>query len=139
MRVYVDSSALIKRVVAETSSEALAEALDEHHRADDLMVSSSLAWVEVSRALRARADGGLASVAEDVDAALSGIAEQVVSDHVIALARRLNPHRMRSLDAMHLASALLIDADEMLTYDNRLADACVENGLAVTSPRRFEH
>lgn len=135
MRIYIDSSALIKRVVMETESEALIESLDRHHRADDLLVSSSLAWVEVSRALRTRADQGLASIAPEVDAAMSGIAEQVVSDQVISLARRLNPHRLRSLDAMHLASALLIDADEVITYDDRLASACAENGLVNMAPQ----
>ena len=41
---------------------------------------------------------------------------------------------LRSLDAIHLASALLLEADVVLTYDKRLAAACIEGGLAVAAP-----
>jgi uncharacterized protein len=41
---------------------------------------------------------------------------------------------LRSLDAIHLLSALLLDADIMLTYDQRLAAACIDGGLAVAAP-----
>lgn len=54
MRVYLDSSALLKRVVAEDESPSLRESLDEHRRNDDVLIASTLAWIEVSRALRAR-------------------------------------------------------------------------------------
>lgn len=134
MRVYVDSSALLKRVITEAESLGIVETLERHHRDGDMLVSSSLAWVEVARALRTHTERGLTAVAADVDGALSGIAEQRISREVISLARRVNPHRLRSLDAIHLASALLIDADEMLTYDDRLAAACAESGLAVSRP-----
>jgi len=53
---------------------------------------------------------------------------------VTALARRVRPDRLRSLDAIHLASALVIDADVVLTYDERLARACADNGLRVATP-----
>jgi predicted nucleic acid-binding protein len=134
MRVYVDSSALIKRVVAERESTALVEALDAHHRAGALLLSSSLAWIEVSRALRTRYHHRLARVAADVDAALSGVAEHPMAPEVVSLARRVNPDALHSLDAVHLASALLVDADVVVTYDVRLAEACDENGLAVAAP-----
>jgi uncharacterized protein len=134
MRVYVDSSALIKRVVAERESAALVEALDAHHGGGDLLLSSSLAWIEVSRALRSRYHHRLSRVAADVDAALSGVAEHPMAPEVVSLARRINPDPLRSLDAIHLASALLVDADVVLTYDDRLGRACDENGLVVTTP-----
>ncbi|MGH3613322.1 MAG: hypothetical protein ACRDRK_12170 [Pseudonocardia sp.] len=53
---------------------------------------------------------------------------------VVSLARRVSPDALRSLDAIHLASALLVDADLVSTYDGRLALACEENGLAVAKP-----
>jgi uncharacterized protein len=135
MRVYLDSSAAIKRVVPEAESSALVDALDDLADAGDLLLSSSLAWIEVARALRARFGHRLARVAADVDAALSGVAEHPLGPDVVSLARRIDPDALRSLDAIHLASALLVDADLVLTYDVRLAGACRENGVAVRSPR----
>lgn len=137
MRVYVDSSALLKRVFAEAESEALISALRAHVAEGSVMVSSALAWVEVSRALRAYPDSrgpvGLGSVA---DTALSGILEAPMSGEVIALARRLAPPVLRTLDAIHLASALLIDADLLVAYDQRLLEAATSHGITVSSPGR---
>lgn len=134
MRVYLDSSAVIKRVVSEAESGALVDVIDGHVRRDDLLISSSLAWVEVARALRSRFGHRPARVAADLDAALSGVAEHSLATDVLSLARRINPDVLRSLDALHLASALLVDADVMITYDGRLAGACEDNGLAVARP-----
>ena len=99
-----------------------------------MFVSSSLAWIEVARALRSLHRATLAEVADEVDAALSGVAEHPLVAEVVALARRVNPVVLRSLDAIHLVSALLLDADIVLTYDQRLAAACIDGGLAVAAP-----
>ncbi|MEO8907239.1 MAG: VapC toxin family PIN domain ribonuclease, partial [Microbacteriaceae bacterium] len=56
MRVYVDSSALVKRAIDESESNALVAHLEDRVAAGDALVSSSLAWVEVTRALRTRLD-----------------------------------------------------------------------------------
>lgn len=136
MRVYVDSSALIKRVVQERESDAVEHALEHHVEEDAVLVSSSVAWVEVTRALRTRLDGDdQDTVNEAVEDALAGIAERPISAEVVGLARRIGPDVLRSLGAIHLATAVLLDADQMLTYDERLADAARRNGLAVTAPR----
>ena len=134
MRVYLDSSAALKRAIAESESADLIVTLDKHHTDGDVLVASSLAWVEVARALRSLHSATLAEVADDVDTALSGVAEHPLVAEVVALARRVSPAVLRSLDAIHLASALLLDADVMLTYDQRLATACLEGGLAVAAP-----
>jgi len=135
MRVYVDSSALIKRVVAEAESAALVEFLDGHYWQTDLLVSSSLGWVEVSRVVLARAKSA-ADAGELIEGAMSGIDERSMSADVISVARRIEPLILRSLDAIHLATAVLIDADLVVTYDDRLADACRRNALAVAMPGR---
>ena len=136
MKVYVDSSALIKRAVAEAESEAVEEALEQHVDAKDALVSSTLAWIEISRALRARLDGEDHDVVtEAIDDALSGIAERPISADVVSLARRIEPNLLRSLDAIHLATAVLLDADTVLTYDDRLAEAARYNGLTVSAPK----
>lgn len=135
MHVYVDSSALIKRVVAEAESTALEDFLEEHYLQAHLLASSSLAWVEVSRAVLARVkptDGA----GDLIEEALAGIDERAMTADVISVARRIEPLILRSLDAIHLATAVLIDADLVVTYDDRLADACRRNALAVAMPGR---
>ena len=127
--VYLDSSAIVKLVVAEAESAALHRYLvtqREH-------VSSALARVEVCRAVRRT----------DVSEATSRRAEQVLA-HVglIALdepllrdAAALSPTGLRSLDAVHLATALSLEAlDVIVTYDRRLHAAASQAGLAVESP-----
>jgi predicted nucleic acid-binding protein len=135
MRVYMDSSALIKRVITEEESDALADFLDEHYQQADLLASSSLAWVEVSRVVLARAKSP-ATARQLIEGAMSGIDEQSMTDEVVSVARRIEPLILRSLDAIHLATAVLTDADLVVTYDDRLADACRRNSLAVASPGR---
>jgi predicted nucleic acid-binding protein len=135
MRLYVDSSALLKRVVPEDESAELLGFLDAHYQQDDLLASSSLAWIEVSRAVMSRARSPIA--ANDlIDEAMSGIDERPMTPDVISVARRVEPLILRSLDAIHLTTAVLIDADLVVTYDDRLADACRRNSLAVESPGR---
>jgi uncharacterized protein len=135
MRVYFDSSALIKRVVAEGESDDLVDFLDAHYEQGDVLASSSLAWVEVSRVVLARVRAP-ADAGELIDGAMSGIDERQMSAEVVSVARRIEPLILRSLDALHLATAVLIDADLVVTYDERLADACRRNALAVASPGR---
>ena len=136
MKVYVDRSALIKRAVAERESEAVEEALEQHVEAQDALVSSTLAWIEIGRALRARLDREDHDVVtEAIDDALSGIAERPITADVVSLARRIEPNVLRSLDAIHLATAVLLDADTVMTYDDRLAGAARHNGLTVSAPK----
>jgi predicted nucleic acid-binding protein len=135
VRIYVDSSALIKRAIEEPESDPLDEALEEHVAADDVLVASSLAWVEVTRAIRATADPE-SDVNDIIETALSGIAERSITADVVSLARRINPKSPRSLEAIHLATAVLVDADLMITYDNRLEAAARDNGLAVARPAK---
>jgi predicted nucleic acid-binding protein len=134
MRVYFDSSALIKRVVAEPESDELVDYLDRCYEAGDVLASSSLAWVEVSRAVLARVKRQEAA-GQLIDDAMSGIDERPMTSEVVSVARRIEPMILRSLDALHLATAVVVDADLVVTYDDRLADACRRNALAVVSPR----
>jgi beta-lactamase class A len=139
VRIYFDSSALIKRSVQEAESDAVEAAFDRYVGQDAVIVSSSLAWIEVSRALRTRLDGGAYAqddILDAVEGALSGVAERVITEEVISLARRVAPPRLRSLDAIHLATAILLDADEIVAYDDRLIDACRHNGLVTVTPGR---
>jgi hypothetical protein len=139
VRVYFDSSALIKRSVQEAESDAVEAAFDRYVADDAVIISSSLAWVEVGRALRTRLDSG--SYGEDeihdaVEGALAGVAERLITGEVIGLARRVAPPLLRTLDAIHLATAIVLDVDEVISYDDRLIDACRSNGLTTTMPGR---
>ena len=69
-----------------------------------------------------------------VEVSLSGVLEKPITAEVIALARRLNPPVLRSLDAIHLATALLVDADVILAYDLRLIEAAAEHKIRTLSP-----
>ncbi|MCP2166082.1 type II toxin-antitoxin system VapC family toxin [Goodfellowiella coeruleoviolacea] len=136
MRVYLDSSALLKRVIDEPESEKLRVVLRGHVDERAVLLSSQLAWIEVSWAIRARFGSGYATAADFVDDAMSGVAEYPVGDEVVSLSQRLNPNRLRSLDAIHVASAMLLDVDLLITYDDRMADAAQQNGLRCTMPGR---
>ena len=137
MRVYVDSSALLKRVLVENESTDLVAALRAYVDDGAAVLASSLAWIEVSRAVRTYANRSPSiDVDHLVEVALSGVHERPMSPDVVALARRLQPPVLRTLDAIHLSSALLLDADVLVAYDARLADAARHNDLAVSSPGR---
>jgi uncharacterized protein len=132
VRVYLDTSALLKRAVQEDESEVLEQALEEHIDNDDALVTSTLAGLEIGRALLRIAEGY--PVQDGVDDALAGIAERHITEDIVGLARRIRPPMLRSLDAIHLATAFLLNADLMITYDHRLAEACRYNTLRVSAP-----
>lgn len=89
----------------------------------------------MARALRNRANGTYRDVADDLWQAMLGIAEHPLDAEVTNLARRVEPNRLRSLDAIHLAAAVVLDADVVFTYDDRPAEAVDLNGIAVRAPR----
>jgi predicted nucleic acid-binding protein len=128
--LYLDSSALVKLVVLEPESAALREFLGTHA----LRLSSALAEVEVPRALR-RAGYGAAEGRRASDV-LARIALIEVDRQVLRRAAALAPPGLRSLDAIHLATALSLGQDlaGIVTYDQRLSDAAVGADLAVWAP-----
>lgn len=130
--LYVDSSALLKRVVLEAESSAVRLLLREADADGGLLAASSLAWLEVWRSLRR---AGVADLAATVNSALSGMAMVRLRDTVLIRARRVGFDELRSLDAIHLASALEVGADSILTYDDRLAESAASVGLIVLAPR----
>ena len=129
MIVYVDTSALLKRVIAESGSDEARSALRRSAEAGDLLASSALTWVEVERALRRAEVRGLGQLAE---AALAGIDELPLGASVLERARSIGPSGLRSLHALHLASAVAAGADTLMTYDERLAVAARGEGIEVT-------
>ena len=128
--VYLDSSAIVKLCVPEPESGALRQYLGGH--AD--RVASGLARVEVVRALRRT--GATAQTLRHAEQVLERIALVTLDEPVLRDAARLAPKSLRSLDAVHLATALSLDGLEaVVTYDRRLHAAAVAVGLAVAAPR----
>jgi uncharacterized protein len=129
--IYVDTSALLKIAKDdETEGPALRAYLAD--ATEPRMVSSALLAVEARRSmLRVRPDG-----LPKVDLLLADIAQIGVSDAVIESAGRLPDPTLRSLDALHLATALLIrdEVEVVLSYDQRLLDAATAHGLPVAAP-----
>jgi uncharacterized protein len=99
--IYFDSSALVRLVKAEPESRALGAWIDE--RAADRAVSSTLAKVEVLAAVRRGGD----RFAERARTVIDGVDLISIADEVIDSAAVLDPG-LRSLDAIHLATALHI-------------------------------
>ena len=128
--VYLDSSALIKLVVSEPESTALIERL----RAWPDRVCSSLALTEVPRAL-ARARLGVAAHRRAREV-LGRVALVDVDGRILATAARLEPTTLRTLDAIHLATALAVreDLEVVVTYDRRLRAAAERVHIDVAAP-----
>ncbi len=127
--VYLDSSAIVKLLVSERDATALRRYLGARH----YRVSSALARVEVLRTLvRLDADAATLARAEET---LARIALIPMDDPVLSGAVQLKPTRLRTLDAVHLATALSLSAVKVVvTYDHRLQEAAVAAGLRVAAP-----
>lgn len=128
--LYLDSSALVKLVLPEAESEALLESLS----AWPVRVTSEMARVEVMRATRrATTHPAAEQRAEEV---MAGLYLLKIDSDVLEGAARLEPRTLRSLDAIHLASALSLEADlgAIVVYDSNLATAAASCGLRVLAP-----
>ena len=125
---YVDSSALVKLAVREPESAALRRYLGRRRP----LVSSALARTEVIRALLPL---GSVAVRRGRDV-LARVDLLRVNDRVLDAAGALTPADLRSLDAIHLASAEQLGSDlrSFVTYDERLAEAAAGRGLRVVRP-----
>jgi uncharacterized protein len=126
---YVDSSAIVKLVVAEPESKAL-----RRHLARRLpLVTSALARTEVVRALL---PAGPVAVARGHET-LRRIQLLRINDRVLREAGRMEPVELRSLDAIHLASVNQLGAavKQIVTYDERMTEAAGVLGWSVVSPR----
>ena len=128
--IYLDSSALLKLVLAEPESPALMQWLAE--QADLPLVSSVLHRTEVPRAVwRANPSALPRSYRQ-----MRGVQMVALSTSVLDTAATLPPPGLPSADAIHLASALALRADltAFVAYDARLLTAAEDLGLPTASP-----
>jgi predicted nucleic acid-binding protein len=126
--IYLDASALVKLVAPEVESAAMAAFVAEHRSQS----TSVVGLVEVRRAA-ARRPGVADARVEDVLGRVAGIA---LEPAIAAAAATIEPATLRTLDAIHLASAAALGADleAFVTYDRRLAEAARSLGMPVASP-----
>ena len=126
---YFDTSALVKLVVEEGESPALFEWL---HAEPRRIITSDLSRTELLRAVR-RVSPLHAAAARTVLRACGTVA---VSTDICDRAALLDPESVRSLDAIHLATALSLgdDLDSFVCYDSRLIEAANLNGLTAAAP-----
>jgi uncharacterized protein len=125
---YIDSSALVKLVVPEAESAALRAELAGWER----HMASALVRTELVRACT-RVSAAAGDIAERVVTALDLVA---VDDLILRDAARLRPAALRTLDAIHLASAQALGASlgTLVAYDARLLDAANALGLPTITP-----
>ena len=128
--IYLDTSALVKLVFEEAESEALERWLVE--RDDSPKVTSELSTIELLRACR-RVDEGAMTAARQV---LAGLDLLPMTGELVGRAAVVDPAELRSLDAIHLASALMLTGtlEAFVAYDTRLGMAARDAGLEVAAP-----
>jgi predicted nucleic acid-binding protein len=126
--VYLDASALVKLVVREAETEKLVAYL----RPRRSRATSVVGLVEVRRAAARRP----AVPTDRVEAVLATVAAVGLDPALVAAAGAVRPTSLRTLDAIHLATAALLgdDLEAVVSYDVRLTQAAAEAGLPVTSP-----
>lgn len=132
--IYLDSAAIVKLVHRESETDALDLWLAEH--LGQPRVTSALAEVEVPRAIMRTAPGSQSRI----PAVLGSIARFEIGPAVRGLAASYTDASLRSLDAIHLATAQVLTAElgsspvTFVTYDKRLLAAVSAAGLPTASP-----
>lgn len=129
MIAYIETSALAKLLFHETETDRLARHLDDLTAKDHSIVSSALTETELRRA----------AVREHVpQSAVTAILDRIdlldPDRSIFVAAGTLPGPHLRSLDALHIASAVRANADVMLSYDQRQIDAAEEAGVRTLSP-----
>ncbi|MDR0366360.1 MAG: type II toxin-antitoxin system VapC family toxin [Bifidobacteriaceae bacterium] len=126
---YADTSALVKLVRVERGTAELRELIAT---AEVNLVTSVLGKAELLRAVR----GDVPEAIQRARAVLSVVDLLAVDDLMVEVAAGLDPAVMRTLDALHVASALALGESlaAIITYDSRMTDAARLSGLKTLSP-----
>ena len=126
---YLDSSAIVKLAVAEPESAALRRYLRRRRP----LVSSALTSAEVARALLPLGEQAVRRGQE----VLARVELIRISNRILAAAGALLPAELRTLDAIHLATAQQLGGElaRIVTYDERMRRAAAATGCPVAAPR----
>jgi predicted nucleic acid-binding protein len=128
---YLDASALVKLAVHEPETPALEHAVLNR----DALFTSEVGAIELQRALGRT---GRPSAIDQADAVLEAVFLADLTPAIRAQAGRLEPASLRTLDAIHVATAssLALEDLDFITYDDRQANAARARGLRVLQPGR---
>ena len=126
---YLDTSAAVKLLIAEEGANSLARWLESH---EDQVFSSDLLRTELLRVTRRIAPDLMVQARAILDA----LVILTLSTELCERAAILEPHLLRSLDAIHLAAAMEMGDDlrGLITYDRRLAAGAASLGIEVLTP-----
>ncbi len=137
MITYVDTSTLLKLVVEEAGSDVAAVIWDSA----DALASVGLVVVEARAALAAAHRVGRLTghqhreAKREAEALIEELHLVDVGEGLIAAAADLaEADGLRSYDAVHLAGALLIEAEIMTSADGALCEAASGRGLHIANP-----
>ena len=126
-RCYLDTSAAVKLLVAEAESDAL---VDELRREQSTLVACLLLETELRRVVAREP----VLTQQAVTQLLRGVDLYELPPPLFAEAGLLPGSNLRSLDALHLAAAIRLEVELVITYDVRMAEAATSLGLDVLAP-----
>jgi uncharacterized protein len=128
--IYFDTSAVVKLVVREAETVALQAWMKE--QSGITFFSSQLLRIELVRTVARTAPDRIDRARE----VLEGFALVRVDDEIVEAAESLDPRILRSLDAIHLATAhtLRQHLTAFVAYDLRLAEAAAALSMKAVSP-----
>jgi predicted nucleic acid-binding protein len=128
--IYLDTSAMVKLVAAEPESGALISWLNRH--TDEALATSAVGHIELIRAARRIGDAA-AAAAQRLASTTDTL---VLTDTIAAAARTIGPPELRTLDAIHLATADMHRSrlSAFCVYDHRLLVAARVQQLPVVAP-----
>ncbi len=129
--IYLDTSATVKLVVAEEESAALIDWLNAH--TDENLATNAIGHIELIRAA-ARIGPNAVALARNVASTIDTL---VMTDAIASAAATTPPSELRTLDAIHLATAHIhrTTLTAFCAYDRRLLAAAELQGLPTVSPR----
>lgn len=131
--IYMDTSALTKLIASESESDALTAWIAENSDAGGVLTTSDVGRIELLRAAVRHDDAEILEHARYLSDWVHGAS---VTEEIVTEAQSIGPAPLRSLDAIHLASAVRIREllSAFVSYDTRLLDAARAQGLPVVSP-----
>jgi predicted nucleic acid-binding protein len=129
--IYLDTSATVKLVTAEQESSALIDWINAHP--DEHLATSAIGHIELFRAAT-RAGAAATAVARNIASTIDTL---VLTDTIAAIAATIPPAELRTLDAIHLATAHAHrpSITAFCAYDRRLLEAAESQDLPTVSPR----
>ena len=127
--ILLDTSALAKLLIEERQSPELREELSSRSVAGEVFVISTLAVTELRRlAIR------LAVEPERIEPVIRPFRVLRLTEGILQLAGRIPYRQLGTLDAVHVATALIAEASSVMTYDVQQTQAARAEGLAVIQP-----